>query len=80
MDAVETVSGLALACTKFVQDEDLQHIESEINNILTDLQTLRDANRHVSTEYFKEMNVIEEPEQGVGIDILLNRLIAVNGV
>ena len=52
----------------------------EINNILTDLQTLRGANKPVSTEYFQELNVIEEPEQGVGLDILLNRLIAVNGV
>ena len=67
-------------CTNFVQDEDLKHIESEINNILTDLQNLREANRPVSTEYFESLNVIEESEQGVGIDILLNRLIAVNGV
>ena len=67
-------------CTKFVEDEDLKHIESEINNILTDLQNLREANRPVSTEYFQALNVIEEPEQGVGLDILLERLIAVNGV
>ena len=67
-------------CTKFVQDEDLKHIESEINNILTDLQTLRGANKPVRAEYFKALNVIEEPEQGVGLDILLERLIAVNGV
>lgn len=67
-------------CTNFVQDEDLKHIESEIKNILTDLQNLREANRPVSAEYFEALNVIEEPEQGVGIDILLERLIAVNGV
>ena len=67
-------------CTNFVQDEDLKHIESEINNILTDLQNLREANRPVSTEYFEALNAIEELEQGVGIDILLERLIAVNGV
>ena len=67
-------------CTNFVEDEDLKHIESEINNILIDLQNLRGANRPVSTEYFEAFNAIEEPEQGVGIDILLNRLIAVNGV
>ena len=67
-------------CTTFVQDEDLKHIEYEINIILTDLQTLRGANKSVSAEYFKEIHAIEEPEQGVGIDILLERLIAVNGV
>lgn len=67
-------------CTNFVQDEDLRHIESEIDNILIELQDLRGANRAVSTEYFEALNAIEEPEQGVGLDILLNRLIAVNGV
>lgn len=47
------LSEASTLCTNFVQDENLKHIENEIEAILTQLGDLREANKPVSAEYIK---------------------------
>ena len=47
-------------CTNFVQNENLKYIENEIEAILTQLGALREANKPVSAEYFKQDNAKRE--------------------